>query len=1057
MANNSFSDKLINQLQERAKELNCLYEIQELLSNKNKSTDEVLAEIIQVIPYGWQFPDVCTAKIFFEGSVFKSSNFEKSEWLLESDISAQDDILGKIQVQYTEERPECDYGPFLKEEKKLIRTISELIGSYLLHVKLKSVFDANLLKTGQKRLGWINIIFILKQTDPKLLIRVSQKMVNYLCWKGISDSEKLFDLFSIQQANQLDTQKESNFPYQVKPLNELILNCNKIFDFANRHLGEQEIIDNISRWIRQDQSGFLVNIINDTGSSFEDIIAVLERFHHLKTQGLILSPIREKNLRVILIGRLLSSQKKFIQIAKSFIKLDDFHDIVRHIIHPIESHGKLGGKGAQLLLSEHILNKSELSDQKAKRFRVPKTWYITSDGVLKFIENNNLEDIVEQKYKGLEQIRKEYTFISQVFKNSTFPSEIVKGLKSILDEVPKTPLVIRSTSLLEDREHSIFAGKYKSLFISNQGSKEERLNELTDAIAEVYASTFGPDPIEYRIEKDLLDYNEEMGILIQEVVGRQVGPYFFPSFAGVAFSDNNYRWSARIEKEDGLIRLVPGLGTRAVDRVSDDYPVLIAPGKPNLRTNVTLDEIAKYSPKMIDVINLEKRRFETISIRNLIKEHGDDYPAIDKLVSVIKTDYIYQPNRFGMDFEKDSYVVTFSGLIEQTDFIPNIRSMMFVLEKEFGYPIDIEFAHDGDDFYLLQCRPQGYGKTGIPAEIPNDIPDDQLIFSAHKHVTNGSVRNITHLVYVDPTGYGNLEAYNDLVAVGTTVGRLNKLLPKKQFILMGPGRWGSRGDIKLGVSISYSDINNTAMLIEIARKQRDYVPELSFGTHFFQDLVEADILYLPLYPDNKENVFNKTFFLNSYNILPDLFPDLNRLSDVIKVIDVKSIAGGKVIDILLNSEESKAVAILANPAEIPESPVTIKPVENKVMQTDFHWRWRLGVAEQIASKIDPVRFGIKGFYIFGSTKNATAKQSSDIDLLIHFNGDKKQHNELLIWLEGWEKSLEYDYYLKTGYKIKTLLDVHIVTDEDIKNKTSFAIKIGAITDAARPLPIGTEL
>ena len=121
--------------------------------------------------------------------------------------------------------------------------------------------------------------------------------------------------------------------------------------------------------------------------------------------------------------------------------------------------------------------------------------------------------------------------------------------------------------LLEDSFGAAFAGKYKSLFIANQGSKKERLAELIDAIAEVYASTFGPDPIEYRREQGLLDYHEEMGILIQEVVGKKVGDYFFPAFAGVALSNNEFRWSNRIKLEDGLVRMVPGLGTRAVDRV----------------------------------------------------------------------------------------------------------------------------------------------------------------------------------------------------------------------------------------------------------------------------------------------------------------------------------------------------------------------------------------------------------------------------------------------------------------------------------------------------------
>ncbi len=171
------------------------------------------------------------------------------------------------------------------------------------------------------------------------------------------------------------------------------------------------------------------------------------------------------------------------------------------------------------------------------------------------------------------------------------------GLSAALDDFAGVPVIVRSSSLLEDRVGSAFSGKYKSLFLANQGTKKERLAALLDAVAEIYASMFGPDPIEYRQERGLLDFDEQMGILIQEVVGTRNGKYFFPAFAGVAFSKNEFRWSPRITRDDGLVRLVPGLGTRAVDRTSDDYPVLIVPGQPELRVNVAVDEIIRYSPK----------------------------------------------------------------------------------------------------------------------------------------------------------------------------------------------------------------------------------------------------------------------------------------------------------------------------------------------------------------------------------------------------------------------------------------------------------------------------
>ena len=243
-------------------------------------------------------------------------------------------------------------------------------------------------------------------------------------------------------------------------------------------------------------------------------------------------------------------------------------------------------------------------------------------------------------------------------------------------------------------------------------------------------------------------------------------------------------------------------------------------------------------------------------------------------------------------------------------FVKQVSAILSELQDKYGNPVDIEFAHDGENFYLLQCRTQSYVGDSKPAEIPEDIPDEKIIFNANRFISNGIVPNITNIVYVDPQKYSELTSQDELLAVGKAIGKLNSILPKRQFILMGPGRWGSRGDIKLGVSITYSDINNTYMLIEIARKKKDYVPDLSFGTHFFQDLVEGNIRYLPLYPDDEGIIFNEDFLTKSNNILPDVLPEVKELSDVIKIINVPASSGGEVLTVLMNADMEMAVAIL---------------------------------------------------------------------------------------------------------------------------------------------------
>jgi len=1057
MGKDNYVNKLIDDLKERAKELNCLYRVQELLHSRELNQDDTFNGIIEAIAPGWQYPEICQSKIIIRNSEFHTEGFKESKWSLNSDIRVQNEKIGEVIVSYKSERPPADEGPFLKEERKLVDSIAEQIGSYLFHERLKSVFEKETQFQKEQKSEWWIVLEMLKRTDPKLLVRISRKMVNYLGWSGIEEAEGLFEHFSPIYKDKEELFRGDNKPYQRIPETDLLGISEEIFEVAGKYLSSKDILDNIHKWMKQDRSGFLSNVLENTGSSLIEISGAIERFHHLAPQGLELSTPREKNFRVTLIRRILSDQPGFIHVAKKYIGIEDFNKLIQQVIFPVGSHGKLGGKSAGLFVSKKILEESADQETLLNNIKIPKTWYLTSDGILSFMIHNNLEDILEQKYKDIDQVRKEYPYVIHVFKNSSFAPEIVKGLSLALDDFGEVPLIVRSSSLLEDRLGTAFAGKYKSLFIANNGSKKDRLLELMDAISEVYASTFGPDPIEYRSEKGLLDYHEEMGILIQEVVGTKVGKYFFPAFAGVAFSRNEFRWSSRLNQEDGLIRMVPGLGTRAVDRLSSDYPILIAPGQPGLRVNVTLDEIVRYSPKSIDVINLESGSFESVKIDNILKEAGRDFPSLSFVLSLLTENHIQPTRKLGMNFEKDNFVVTFDGLINQTDFVSRIDVILGLLQREYGYPVDIEFAHDGQDLYLLQCRSQSYQEESSPATIPANLSPNEVVFTANKYISNGIVPDISHIVYVDPQKYSELSDYDELRIIGKAVGRLNKILPKRQFLLMGPGRWGSRGDIKLGVSVGYSEINNTSMLIEIARKQKEYVPELSFGTHFFLDLVEANIRYLPLYPDDHDTFFDEEFLLGSKNIFGDLLPDMEHLSDVIKVIDVASTSEGKLLHVLMNADEGKAVAHLAPPSDNSEPEVMVKMQVKDSKKNDIHWRWRLRISENIAARIDSSRFGVVGFYIFGSTKNATAGPGSDIDLLIHFRGTRDQEKDLTTWLEGWSQSLSQANYFRTGYKSDGLLDVHLVTDEDIEKRTSYAVKIGAVTDAARPLPIGTEI
>ena len=545
--------------------------------------------------------------------------------------------------------------------------------------------------------------------------------------------------------------------------------------------------------------------------------------------------------------------------------------------------------------------------------------------------------------------------------------------------------------------------------------------------------------------------------MIQEVVGTKVGPYYFPLFAGVAFSNNELRWSPRIKREDGLLRMVMGLGTRAVDRVGEDYPLLLSPGQANLRVNQSPLEISKYSPQYMDLIDLDNNQFLTLPIHQVIKEYGDHIPNINLVASVLNNDIIMDSNPFTTDFKNDNIIITLDGLVRKTSFVKQAKSILALLQKKLGYPVDIEFASDGKHFYLLQCRPQSQNYDNAPVAIPNNIPYQSTIFTANKYISNGKVTGIKTVVYVDPMEYSKLESHKDLLNIRDIIHEINRILPRKSFILLGPGRWGSRGDIKLGVPVAYSDINNTAMLIEVANKQSRFEPELSFGTHFFQDLVEENIKYLPLYPEDNDSIFNRSFFNSSKNSLSKILPMYSYLDEVVKVITIEETFFNKELIVLMNGDLQKAIAYLEEPSHINSGPNSHDITFPKNSEhNDEGWKWRHYMAEQIANQIDMEAFCVKGIYLFGSTNNCTARLNSDIDLLIHFDGTVETKEKLNDWLLGWSLALSEMNYIKTGYKSDGLLDIHYITDQDIIDKTSYAIKINSIFDPAYPLRLRTQ-
>jgi hypothetical protein len=619
-----------------------------------------------------------------------------------------------------------------------------------------------------------------------------------------------------------------------------------------------------------------------------------------------------QDIIVVLIKGMISDHLTLVGIGKNFFTIADLKEIRRRRI----GRGKIGGKAAGMLLAYKILQHAlaESDADLKQHIGIPDSYFIGCDVYYEFEEINRLHDTHNQKYKSREAIIADYPNIVQAFANGRFPETVTARLRDILVEVGSAPLIVRSSSLLEDSFGSAFAGKYDSYFCPNQGTPDENLAALSGAIKGVYASVVNPNALLYRRQKGLLDYDERMAVLIQKVEGQRFGHYHFPAVSGVAFSRNPFRWNRKIRREDGLLRMVWGLGTRAVERVANDYPRMVALSHPQLRPEKTASEIKKYSQHFLDLIDLADNRMKTLPVAEVV---STNYPGVRLLASLDQGDYVQPIFSLGGGLDPSTMVLTFDGLVQDTHFVSAMKTILRTLERYYQVPVDVEFAVDilaerpcpQYNFRLLQCRPLTSQQWGEGPPLPADVPEEDKIFSANKLVPQGVVSNIRYVVYVDPEVYGRIGDRSTKLEIGRVVGRLNKRLENERFILMGPGRWGS-SNIDLGVKITYADIYNTRILAEIAMVKEGETPEVSYGTHFFQDLVESGIYPLPLYPDSKGAIFSRAFLDGAPNALPELLPADAPYASYIKVIDVPNAAGGRCLEIVMNGEQEQALAYL---------------------------------------------------------------------------------------------------------------------------------------------------
>ncbi len=630
----------------------------------------------------------------------------------------------------------------------------------------------------------------------------------------------------------------------------------------------------------------------------------------------------QEEINVVLIRTIISDQLGFVRVAKAWFGVDDFDFIRSHRI----GTGKIGGKAAGMLLAWKILQQA--APEVAAQISLPRSYFVGANVFYDFKALNQLEH--NQKYKSYDEIRAEYPAIVDSHLQARFPEEVADRLRAILEEVGHTPLIVRSSSLLEDNFGTSFAGKYHSVFCPNQGSLRDNLRDLTVAIRSIYASVYNPDVLIYRRRMGLLDYDERMAILLQEVQGAAHGRHFFPDVAGVAFSRSPVVWSPRLRPEEGFLRLVLGLGTRAVDRVAEDYPRLVFLSHPQLRPEKSAQAVEHYSQHLIDALDLEQNAFVTVPVRDTLDA---DFPALRWVASVKddESETLLPLKGLGPRVTPDKLVLTFDNLLQRTDFVPLMRTALTTLSRYYELPVDVEFAAtirpagpNGEgrprvELHLLQCRPQSSLGGGKVAPLPLHLPAaDRLLFT-DRMVPQGEIHGVEYIVYVDPACYSQVGSALERTEVARLVSRLNKTLEGRTFILIGPGRWGS-ANVQLGVPVSYADIYNARALVELSVGPEGLAPDPSYGTHFFQDLVEAQIYSLAIHthaPNGAQpgasaesnDYLNWDFLTRSADQLGALLPGATAPQHCLKVIDVVAERGGQRVNVLMDG--AKALAFFA--------------------------------------------------------------------------------------------------------------------------------------------------
>lgn len=512
--------------------------------------------------------------------------------------------------------------------------------------------------------------------------------------------------------------------------------------------------------------------------------------------------------------------------------------------------GSLGGKGRGLAFIDNIVkHHPELNQFDNATVMIPKTVVLCTDLFEEFMDHNNLYQLALSDADD--------AVILDAFRRATLPASLEGDILTFI-EATRSPIAVRSSSLLEDSHYQPFAGIYNTYMVPLLENRHRMLSMLCDAIKGVYASVFFKDSKAYmQATRNVID-QEKMAVILQEVVGRQYGDRYYPSMSGVGRSLNYYPIGDE-RAEEGIVNLALGLGKYIVD---GGQTLRICPHHPGKVLQMSDTEMALRETQTrfyaLDLKNMGEN-FSVDDAFNLLKlsvREADKDGALQYLASTYNpTDQVIYPGVY----PEGRKIISFVGVLEH-DVVPLphlLREVLRLGQEAMRRPVEIEFAVEIDAttrscvFYLLQIRPMVDVKSDVHINL-SEIRPETILLQSNNALGHGQMDDITDVVYVKTDGYnaGN----NPLIA--EEISRINaKFLDRgEHYVLVGPGRWGS-SDSWLGIPVKWPNISAARIIVEAGLT--NYRVDPSQGTHFFQNLTSFGVGYFTINDFNGDGVYNR--------------------------------------------------------------------------------------------------------------------------------------------------------------------------------------------------------